>query len=244
MRLISAFLFMCGGLAAQAPDPSGDWVATITAYGEPNVMRLKLERHGGGVSGTIWGNKLEGTVAGSSIEFECSYEEDHAKKSCGHVSAKLTAGTMSGSGMLFDGPVEFAAQRAAVQAATPKTHEFTPTRYYRQFTGLTEPVLKIKCVDAGGMDEKGEHKSQGGNPLTGPFYVEGAVPGDTLVVKLNRVRLNRDNAGIHSDSVVGSALSPWYVQNMKRVKDFDSSWKLDRESGTATLTKPTPHLRN
>ena len=252
MRLICASLCLCGGLVAQAPDPSGDWVATITTYGEEHVVRLKLEPHGGGVSGTIWGNKLEGTVTGSSIEFECSNEEDHATKSCGHVSAKLTSDTMSGSGTLFGGPVQFGAQRAPVQTATPKTHEFIPTRYYRQFTGLTEPVLhinpgdtvKTKCVDAGGVDEKGEHQSQGGNPLTGPFYVEGAAPGDTLVVKLNRVRLNRDSAGIHSDSVVGSALSPWYVQNMKRVKDFDSSWKLDRESGTATLTKPTSHLRD
>jgi hypothetical protein len=30
--------------------------------------------------------------------------------------------------------------------------------------------------------------------------IEGAVPGDTLVVHLNRVRLNRDTAGIYNDT--------------------------------------------
>ena len=31
-----------------------------------------------------------------------------------------------------------------------------------------------------------------GNPLTGPFYVEGAEPGDTLVVKVLDVQLDAD----------------------------------------------------
>ena len=30
------------------------------------------------------------------------------------------------------------------------------------------------------------------NPLTGPFYIEGAEAGDALVVKLRKVRLNRN----------------------------------------------------
>ena len=34
----------------------------------------------------------------------------------------------------------------------------------------------------------------GGNPETGPFYVEGAMPGDTLANKFHRIRLNRDSA--------------------------------------------------
>lgn len=32
------------------------------------------------------------------------------------------------------------------------------------------------------------------NPPTGPFYVEGALPGDTLVVRLNKVRANKKTA--------------------------------------------------
>jgi acetamidase/formamidase len=35
-------------------------------------------------------------------------------------------------------------------------------------------------VDSGGRDAKLEARGGGGNPETGPFYIEGAEPGDTL----------------------------------------------------------------
>jgi acetamidase/formamidase len=83
----------------------------------------------------------------------------------------------------------------------------------------------------------------GGNPLTGPFYIENAWPGDTLVVRFTRIRLNRDSA-IHNDSIVGSAFDPDYFRDLKRVEGFDSDWKLDRERGVATLKNPTEKLKN
>ena len=53
-------------------------------------------------------------------------------------------------------------------------------------------VVVTKTVDSAGFDYKGvRHTKTHGNPLTGPFYVEGAEPGDAIVVHLNRVRLNR-----------------------------------------------------
>lgn len=253
MRPICTLAFFCATVVAQPPDLTGDWLLTLTVYGEPDVMRLKLEPKDKGITGKIWGGvKLDGAVNGSAIEFKCSYEEDKETKSCGSISATIANGEIKGSGKLFDDAAEFHARRLAVVAAAPRIHDFTPTKYYRQFSGTTEPVLTIhpgdtvrtKCVDAGGVDDKGEHKSHGGNPLTGPFYVEGAVSGDTLAVKLNRVRLNRDSAGIYNDTVVGSAVDPYYYRDQKRAKDFDSAWKLDREHGVAQLTKPTDKLRN
>jgi acetamidase/formamidase len=98
-------------------------------------------------------------------------------------------------------------------------------------------------VDAGGVDSKGLRRSQGGNPQTGPFYIEGAFPGDTLVVKLNRVRLNRDSAE-SGDQIVSSALTPGYVQRTKHDEKFDSSWVLDRDKGVARLKQPSEHLKN
>src|SRR5258707_15704453 len=81
-----------------------------------------------------------------------------------------------------------------------KHHEFVPTTFYRQFSPLNKAVLTIApgdsvhttTVDAGGTDEKGVTRVLGGNPETGPFYVETATPGDTLAVDFTRVRLNRD----------------------------------------------------
>ena len=110
----------------------------------------------------------------------------------------------------------------------------------RIFPGDT---VRTWTVDAGGTDAKGERRSQGGNPETGPFYIEGAFPGDTLAVKLNRVRLNRDSAG-SGDQIVPSALNPGYVQRTKYNDKFDSNWILDREKGVARLKNPSEHLKN
>ena len=71
----------------------------------------------------------------------------------------------------------------------PKTHTFEPTRFHVAI-GAWEPALRIDSgdsvqtwtVDSGGRDKSLEQRSPGGNPQTGPFYVEGALPNDTLVV--------------------------------------------------------------
>ena len=81
-----------------------------------------------------------------------------------------------------------------------ETHTIVASQYYNTFS-RTHPVLlrvrsgdtvRTKTLDSGGQDEKGNHLAKPSNPLTGPFFVEGAQPGDALVVHLNRVRLNRN----------------------------------------------------
>ena len=76
--------------------------------------------------------------------------------------------------------------------------------------------MKTWSVDAGGRDAAGVRRSLGGNPETGPFYVEGALPGDTLVVRFTRIRLNRDTA-MSGGSIAASALNPYYLANLKKV---------------------------
>src|SRR5438309_981525 len=81
-----------------------------------------------------------------------------------------------------------------------QTRQMIPERYYRTFSH-TNPVFErikpgdvvaTKTIDSGGQNDRGEQVSPGSNPLTGPFYVEGAEPGDALLVKLRKVRLNRN----------------------------------------------------
>jgi amidase len=103
--------------------------------------------------------------------------------------------------------------------------------------------VKTWSVDAGGADPKGTRRTTGGNPLTGPFYVEGAMPGDTLVVHFNRIRLNRASA-ISSPLIVNEALDPSDIQQRKPVSGYNSNWKLDLQAGFASLTKPTGTLRD
>jgi hypothetical protein len=65
-----------------------------------------------------------------------------------------------------------------------ETHRVIATTYYHTFF-RAHPVLKriqpgdvviTKTLDTGGQDDNNEHRAAPGNPLTGPFYVEGAEP--------------------------------------------------------------------
>ena len=56
----------------------------------------------------------------------------------------------------------------------------------------TGAVVSTKTIDASGRDDTGTVRARPSNPLTGPFYVEGAEPGDALVVRFTRVRMNRN----------------------------------------------------
>ena len=76
-----------------------------------------------------------------------------------------------------------------------------PKSYYRTFSH-SNPVLKrikpgevvsTQTLDSSGRDFHGDVRHpESGNPLTGPFFIEGAEPGDAIRVQLRRVRLNRD----------------------------------------------------
>ena len=87
-----------------------------------------------------------------------------------------------------------------VPAAVAETHTVIPDVYYATFSFAHEPVARIKpgdtvnttLLDSRGHDKTGKLIIYADNVLTGPFYVEGAEPGDTLVVHLDKVRLNRD----------------------------------------------------
>ncbi len=69
------------------------------------------------------------------------------------------------------------------------------------------------------------------------------MPGDTLAVHFNRIRLNRDTA-ISDAPIVDSALDPDYVKDRGKIGDYDADWKLDREAGFAALQKPTERMKD
>jgi acetamidase/formamidase len=111
---------------------------------------------------------------------------------------------------------------ALLAPAFAAEHRVIAESYYHTFS-RTNPVLArvapgdtviTKTVDSAGFDFKGVRRTKThGNPLTGPFYVKGAEPGDALVVRLNRVRLNR-NSG-HTGYRLGTgAVLPSYVESM------------------------------
>jgi amidase len=142
---------------------------------------------------------------------------------------------------------------AATHAA--ETYQVVATTYYNTFS-RAHPVLKrvrpgdtviTKTLDAGGQDEKDVRVGQPSNPLTGPFYVEGAEAGDALVVRFNKVRLNR-RWGWSAYRLGLFSLSPESIEGLypNRYKDDLVRpgrsnllpWDIDLERQTVRLREP------
>ena len=81
--------------------------------------------------------------------------------------------------------------------AGAQTITFTPTAGVPTFA-VREPVLRLKpgaIVETKTFSKPGDYYEGGAWPgEVGPFHIEGAAPGDTLVVKILRLRPNRDTA--------------------------------------------------
>src|SRR6516162_10543083 len=81
------------------------------------------------------------------------------------------------------------------------------------------------------------------NPQTGPFYVEGAEPGDTLEVHIDSIDLNRDFGWGASIPGFG-LLAPEYKTAMvtPTAPDRLFVWHIDRSRKTATLDLPNSKI--
>jgi amidase len=96
------------------------------------------------------------------------------------------------------------------------THRFQPSHYHTAI-GSHPPVLHIASgdtvltttVDAFGKDASDIEVTSRGNPQTGPFYIEDAEPGDTLVVELDRISPNRP-IGYTGSVVAPNVVDPAY----------------------------------
>ena len=134
----------------------------------------------------------------------------------------------------------------------PQTHQFTPTQFYTTYSFAHPPALRIrpgdrvatKTIDAAGVDWNNKPVSPGGNPQTGPFYIEGAEPEDMLVVAIEKIEPNR------ATGYSGSLLAPYAVtpQAIAARTDRDAKrmiWNIDKAKGIVSLdsTDITPaHL--
>jgi acetamidase/formamidase len=129
-----------------------------------------------------------------------------------------------------------------------ETHRFIPTQFYNTVSGTHPPALRIrpgdrvvtKTIDAAGTDWDGKPVANGPNPQTGPFYVEGAEPGDTLVVTIDRIEPNRASA------YSGSLLAPYTVDpaDLASRTDRDArrvTWTIDKTRGVARLDATDVH---
>jgi amidase len=131
-----------------------------------------------------------------------------------------------------------------------------PDRYYRTFSHTNPVFQRIKpgevvvtrTLDAGGQNDRSEQVSPGSNPLTGPFYIEGAEAGDALAVTLRKVRLNR-NWGYSAYRLGLFSLTADYVETIypnhykadivRQGRDNVLPWDIDVARGIVRLREPT-----
>ncbi len=238
-------------------DLSGEWELTTDVLGNPLARRLTLKVERGKLTGTVSRGKstpLTGTAAGDQVHFELKEEDGTVDHFEGRVRDGILSGTVSFSGEPWGSmpPGEWRARRpSAGRPAAPRTLDFEPKTFHRVFSATIEPVMRIwpgdtvrtRTVDAAGVDESGKSRVLGGNPQTGPFYVEGAMPGDLLAVHVKKLRLNRGTA-ISDDGLVDRATTSDYASEHKDNNFNDVVWNLDVEKGVARPAKPTAHLKD
>jgi len=140
--------------------------------------------------------------------------------------------------------------------------DFFSSRFQYTF-GPNEPTLRIAsgtslrviCPDsdnelADNTFLKREQRQQDsgtalfeGNPVAGPIYVEGAVPGDSIAVHIEAIELDRSKG--QTLLAAGHGLLP--IQLLSRVSETGEHapvphrmfyWDIDPEAGIATLTNP------
>ena len=128
-------------------------------------------------------------------------------------------------------------------------HQFQPTVYYTSF-GPFKPVLHVSdgdtivttTMDNAGRDASDQQVTNGPNPLTGPFHIEGAEPGDTLAVRFDKLWPNRQT-GRCSTVIAPNTVDPEYVTEMPPSHPrITAEWELDIKTGTATLIRPETKL--
>jgi acetamidase/formamidase len=126
-------------------------------------------------------------------------------------------------------------------------HEFQPEEFHSTI-GSHRPVLRVEpgdtvitsTADATGRDARGCQVAVPGNPQTGPFFVNGAEPGDALEIRFDRIWPNRDSA-VAGTLIAPRALDPEYLRTAK-AEQVIAEWHVDTEQGTARLVTPETGL--
>lgn len=142
-----------------------------------------------------------------------------------------------------------AAMLAAALAVSlnAETHRFAPADYKLTFSAAEKPALRIRpgdtvittSVDSEGGDENGKIVGPKYNALTGPFYVEGARRGDTLIIHLEKVRLN-SRGGLASTRMSEMAVTPReFLKGQPASSGY--RWQYDHQAGVA-FTDVSPRL--
>lgn len=149
----------------------------------------------------------------------------------------------------------YAKFRRKAVSKSDEFHQLVAARYYHTFSAAHAVLKRVrpgdtvvtKTIDAGGQDENGVRRSEESNPLTGPFYIEGAEANDALIVRFRKIRLNRrwgwsnyrlDLSSLAAESIE-SIYPNRYQENLVLPGQSDLvPWEFDLERQTVRLREP------
>jgi acetamidase/formamidase len=115
----------------------------------------------------------------------------------------------------------------AIATAAPRaeTHRVMPTAYFDTYSAAHAPVLKLKSGDRV-VTSTGEGLAQ-----TGPFYIDGAEPGDLIVVSIEKLMPTRTTA-MSASFLTTNAFDPGGLSNKSAAP---VPWTIDAVRGVVTL---------
>lgn len=243
-------LAVSDSLPAATPNMSGDWIvrieATEVSNGTPNYVRLTLDQRGSDLSGSLPNGRVSGTVEeNGAFQIQTPWQVWVGSVQGDEFSASTTSTDR------WQWTLSLTALRQARSLSRTQAHAFDPSEFHLHYSSSIPAALKInpgdtvrtQTVDALGVDANGRKRTAGGNPLTGPFYVEGVYPGDTLVVHLTRIRLNRDTATT-TNTLLPNAIEPSYNAQLDPLDFAYVTWRLEHESGEARLDNPSELMQD
>ena len=256
--LIFLFLASSAGVAVAAPDYSGTWEIGVREFGGTNYYlpmqdgRLVLEASGDSYKGRFNQITFSGSLQKDGLHLSCNEQG----RDCGQLVLQLSGSQLTGKGDLIASspiitiPVTLEGKRPAAKPASAASHDYDPQQFTNFYSPTLKPVMQLfpgdtvntRTLDSRGHDRDGKPRAPRGNPLIGPFYVEGAMPGDTLVVHLTRVRTNRDSA-YQTNLIANTALEAGYLKSIAKYESGFHDWKIDAAAGIATVINPSDKLK-
>ena len=132
-----------------------------------------------------------------------------------------------------------------VSQQPPTAIKFEPTTGVQTFA-VREPVLKLRpgaVVETRSFSRAGDYYERSGGAWpgeVGPFHIEGATPNDTLVVKILKLRLNRDTAvsALNPTGISAVAGDPRTRMLNDPLPARRFVWQLDRTRNVGILELP------
>jgi amidase len=241
--IMVAAALLVTALTALPASAEEQWVVRTDFWGVPAYYTLTLDSDEDQLAGDMDGEPVNGSLAGQVISFSAGEEEGSAARYSGVLSGDEITGTASyvdGNNPDMRNTHDFHAWRIPSRLTSDaQTHDYSPTDYSNTFDADRRPVLTIwpgdtvrtTTIDSGGIDENGITRALFGNPLTGPFFIVGAEAGDTLVIHLRDLTLNRDYAD-SLDSIVRRALGSRHFAEASGLGS-PVRWTIDQEAGVA-----------